>query len=227
MSGTGSSPAAIRSAYAPATDRRAAGVLADTVIRWDGRSAAAAPADYGRRLLDEDVHVRAAESEPADARDPATPLRPSAQRPRHLDRHLLPREEGAESFRMQVGRDLPCSSDSTTLMTLVTPAPASRWPRLVFTEPIIRGSVGARPSQSGVQRADFDRVSQRGAGAVRLHVRDVLRRQAGVFERRAYHRFCDGPLGTVRPPLAPSWLAAIPRMTASTRPRPPPRPTVS
>ena len=30
-------------------------------------------------------------------------------------------------------------------------------------------------------------------------------------------RACDGPCGTVRPALAPSWLTAVPRTTASTR----------
>jgi hypothetical protein len=40
---------------------------------------------------------------------------------------------------------------------------------------------------------------------------------AAFVRASAITRCCDGPLGAVNPLLAPSWLTALPRITANTR----------
>ena len=69
----------------------------------------------------------------------------------------------------------------------------------------------------GEQRLGLDRVAEGGAGAVGLDGVDVGR---GAARRRPapgwMTRCWEGPFGAVRPLLAPSWLTAEPRTTAST-----------
>ena len=78
-------------------------------------------------------------------------------------------------------------------MSPATPAAASRCPMLVLTEPSRSASSGARPAPSTArERVDLDRIAQRRAGAVRLHVGDLVRRDAGVGQRLADHRLLRG-----------------------------------
>ena len=67
------------------------------------------------------------------------------------------------------------------------------------------------------QRLGLDRIAERGARAVRLDrvdVRAATARASASASRMT--RSCAGPLGAVRPLDAPSWLIALPRITAST-----------
>ena len=90
---------------------------------------------------------------------------------------------------------------------------------LVFTEPISSGrSAGAARAQDRAQRLHLDRIAERGAGAVGL---DVARRRRGATPACASAARITaswaGPLGAVRPLLRPSWLTAVPRITARMR----------
>ena len=68
------------------------------------------------------------------------------------------------------------------------------------------------------QRLRLDRIAQRRAGAVRLDRVDLVGGQPARSPAPArITRCCEGPLGAVSPLLAPSWLTALPRTTASTR----------
>ena len=98
-----------------------------------------------------------------------------------------------------------------------TPAAASRWPMLVLTEPITSGRL-ARLAQHVAERLHLDGIAERRAGAVRLDVADVARLDAA--RRPAHARItasCAGPFGRRQAVLRPSWLTAVPRITARTR----------
>ena len=112
-----------------------------------------------------------------------------------------------------------CSSDSTTLMHAGDArgrlqVPDVRLDRADQQRPV-RVAAGAERRARGLH---LDRVAQRGAGAVRLQVVDVgrLRHRPGA-SASAITRCWATPLGTVNPPDAPSWLTALPRITARIR----------
>ena len=69
------------------------------------------------------------------------------------------------------------------LISPATPAAASRWPTLVFTEPTTRGLLGRpRGAEDGGQRMRFDGVAELGSGAVGLDIVDRFGGEAGVGE---------------------------------------------
>ena len=74
------------------------------------------------------------------------------------------------------------------MISPATPAAASRWPMLVFTEPTRSGASAPAGAERGGERLHLDRVAERGAGAVGLDVADVGRGDAGVGERGARSR---------------------------------------
>ena len=73
---------------------------------------------------------------------------------------------------------------------------------------------GAALGKHGSQRACLDRVAEQGPGAVRLHVVDPPGEIAGPPVGLAEHGFLAARLGAVSPLLRPSWLTALPRITA-------------
>ena len=78
-----------------------------------------------------------------------------------------------------------CCSDNTTLIRPATPDADSRWPMLVFTDPISKRSVRVtRGAVGGRGRLHLDRITQRGARPVRLEVVDVPAGQTGASQRR-------------------------------------------
>ena len=127
----------------------------------------------------------------------AAPRRPrrqlaSARRPRRSQRDVrvrLVRSAGAAGSAR-------CCSASTTLIRPAMPAAASRWPMFVFTEPTSSGrSACAAVAEHRAQRVHLDRIAERRAGAVRLHVADVAparcRRRASAL---ADHRLLRRPV---------------------------------
>ncbi|ARX88032.1 hypothetical protein SMD44_07518 [Streptomyces alboflavus] len=72
-------------------------------------------------------------------------------------------------------------------------------------------------SVGGEDRLGLDGVAEGGAGAVGLDGVHVGRRDPGAREGLGDDAFLGGAVGAVRPLLAPSWLTAEPRTTASTR----------
>ena len=128
------------------------------------------------------------------------------------------RSSGLTVFRCRCGGIWPCRSISTTLISPAMPAALSRWPMLVLTEPTTSGWSAGRPcAKHGAEGLDLDRVAQPRAGAVGFDVADVGGRQAGVGQRGADHRLLGGPLGADSPLLRPSWLTAVPRISARMR----------
>ena len=76
-----------------------------------------------------------------------------------------------------------CCRDDTSLMSPVTPAAASRWPRFVFAEPIHSGRcrlpVGCK---NRAERVHLERVAELRPGAVRLDITDFPRSDAGTCQ---------------------------------------------
>ena len=99
-----------------------------------------------------------------------------------------------------------------------TPAAASRWPRLVLTEPTTQRLVRRCGRRRDRRRGPAPRSDRRGRCRCRGPRRSRRRRRdAGVGQRGADDRLLGGPFGAVRPLLAPSWLTAEPRITARIR----------
>ena len=67
---------------------------------------------------------------------------------RSRQRNLL-----AGVLQVQIRGDVAVFEDSAVLISPATPAPASRWPMLVFTDPISSGSVAGRSEASALARA--------------------------------------------------------------------------
>ena len=170
------------------------------------RSAGTA-ARRGRRLLDDDVRVRAAEAERADAGERAAARRAATAvgRGRDVERQCRPAgSAGSACSKCRCGGICSCCSASTTLIRPAMPAAASRWPMLVLTEPTTQRLVGrAALAQHRAERLDLDRIAERRAGAVRL---DVARRRRARRRRwRAPARItacCAGPFGHGEPAAA-------------------------
>ena len=168
---------AARSRGAPRRAR--AGVRADSTSSC-ARVGATAPAAR-RRLLEHHVRVGAADAERADAGARAAARRRSTARSSALTKNGLSSKSscGIGRARSEARRDLPrARSASTALIRPATPAAASRWPMLVFTEPSAQKPRASVPGAERLgQRRDLDRVAERGAGAVRLDVADGARRR--------------------------------------------------
>ncbi len=124
---------------------------------------------------------------------------------------------GEGSSTCRVGGTTPCWMASTILMTPATPAAAWVWPRLDLTEP---SSSGAASPRSCPYVASSACASIGSPSRVPVACASTASTSAGVS--RALARACritrtwEGPCGALRPFDAPSWLTALPRITAST-----------
>ena len=107
----------------------------------------------------------------------------------------------------------------TILMIPATPAAAWVWPRFDFTEPSHSGSLVRRGSVRMWRAGLGPRWGRRGPCRCRAPRRRPLGPPTAARSpgRAQMTRCWDGPLGAVRPLLAPSWLTAEPRTTARTR----------
>ncbi len=112
----------------------------------------------------------------------------------------------------------PCCIASTILMMPATPAAAWVWPMLDLIEPSHSGwsSARSRPYVASSACASIGSpsvvpVPWASTASISSGVRPALASAWRIT------RCCDGPFGAVRPLLAPSWLTAEPRTTASTR----------
>jgi hypothetical protein len=117
-------------------------------------------------------------------------------------------------------RDLgstPCRSASTVLMTPATPAAAWACPMLDFSDPSSNGRSGSRPRPYVASSAC---ASIGSPSAVPVPWPSTASTSAADNPALAsacrITRCWEGPLGAVMPLLAPSWLTAEPRTTAST-----------
>ena len=99
----------------------------------------ASDAGRGRRLLQHDVRVGAADAERADAGAARRPSRAARAAARSSTKNGLARKSicGFGALKCRLGGQLAgARSASTVLISPATPAAASRWPMLVLTEPI-------------------------------------------------------------------------------------------
>ena len=161
------------------------------------------------------------------------PLMPKAETPARRGRPVSGQGVGSVSRRMapldqsmcgegssacSVRGSRPCLIASTILITPATPAAAWLWPMLDFSEPSQSGRSPLRPSPYVASRAC---ASMGSPSVVPVPCASTASTSAGI--RPALLSACRmtrcwaGPLGAVRPLLAPSWLTALPRTTASTR----------
>ena len=134
-----------------------------------GRSGAAGRS-RGRRLLQDDVRVGAADAERADPGPPRQPARPPVDGDRrHVERGLDP--AAARGWARRSWRSAGSGrgrSASAARMSPATPAAASRCPMLALTEPSAHwpgAGWPGRPERLG-QGGDLDRVADLGGGAV-------------------------------------------------------------
>ena len=191
-------------------------------VRRAAGATAASPVSGPARRLDRRSRGRWCRSGRTSSRRPAG--RPSwaghgVALGRHGDREPPAAMCGLSSSRCRCGGMAPCCSISTTLISPATPAAASVWPMLVFTEPSSSGRSAGRSRHSAAPSAPhLDRVAEQACrcrGPRRSsRRRRRRRRRPGRRRRRAP---ATGPLGAVSPPLRPSWFTAEPRMTARTR----------
>ena len=134
----------------------------------------------------------------------------------------------------------PCFIASITLISAATPAADSRWPKLVFTEPISSGRSAARPLPyaAAVER-QLKRITHFRPRPVRLHVIHIrgqnprpqqrrlddplLRRFVGYRQSRTRPILVDRRASDHAPdPVAPSASASLSRFR-TTIPQPSPR----
>ena len=103
-------------------------------------------------------------------------------------------------------------------MTPAIPAAASRCPMFVFAEPINSGWPGSRPAPSTAPAA-WASIGSPSDVPVPCASRypTSLGSRSARFSASAITRCWATPFGTVKPPDAPSWLIALPRITARIR----------
>ncbi|RPK55247.1 hypothetical protein EES42_42585 [Streptomyces sp. ADI95-17] len=125
-------------------------------------------------------------------------------------------EDGSSTWR--VCGSTPSRIAMTILMTPATPAAAWVWPMFDFNEP---SNSGRSPRRFWPYVASSACASMGSPSVVPVPCASTA--STSSVERPAFAsawrmtRCCEGPLGAVRPLLAPSWFAADPRTTASTR----------
>ena len=98
----------------------------------------------------------------------------------------------------------PRLTTSAALMSPTIPAADSRWPTLVFTEPMSSGRRESRPwPVDAVDGVQLDRVADRGSRSVRLNVVHLQRIHAGLAERVLHDLLQGGRVGDRQPYAGP------------------------
>ncbi len=125
------------------------------------------------------------------------------------------RDEGCATCRVRGSR--PWRMARTVLMTPATPAAACVWPMLDFSEPSSSGRPAGRPWPYVARRACASMGSPRRVPVPWASTASIWSGPSPAPSSAwRMTRCCARPLGAVRPLLAPSWLTAEPRTTAST-----------
>ena len=131
--------------------------------------------------------------------------RRSARRGRSASKRMC----GLGVSKCRLRRNLtPCRSDSATLIRPAIPAAASRWPMLVFTEPIAQRPIGGPAGAEHARRARRPRSDRRAACRCRAPRRSRRRRARRRRRAQAIRSICSCAcgFGAVRPLLKPSLL---------------------
>ena len=102
------------------------------------------------------------------------------------------------------------------MISPATPAAPSVWPMFDFTDPTRHGrTCRSSAPHHGTERAELDGVAGCRAGAVRLDVLHGRRVDPGAGVGPAQHLLLAALAGRgTKPPLRPSLVTALPRMTA-------------
>ena len=130
----------------------------------------------------------------------ATPRRPRAERADHVHRQLAPRHVWVGRPEVEVRRDLVVLQGQDRLDE---PGHAGRGLQMsdVRLDRAQQEAALGRPArgEDGRDRANLDRIAERRPGAVRLHVGDILGRDAAVGQGLADHRLLRRPAGRGEP----------------------------
>ena len=177
--------ASIQSANTAAHDATRSGVLPDTTN--------VLTADPGWRrngidtgaLLHHHMRIRPTETERRHPRPPRTPDRGHGvasvgTKNRVEDASIA----GFHRVKCRFGGMYPRCTANTALIKPAIPAAASKWPKLVFTDPSAHGAP-ARADRSWLQRLELDRIAQHRARAMGLDVVHGVRRHITGAQRIA------------------------------------------
>ncbi len=124
--------------------------------------------------------------------------------------------EGSSACRVRGSSS--CRSASTILITPATPAAAPVWAMFDFTDPSHTGRSAGRSWPYVASRACASMGSPSTVPVPCASTASTSPARNRALARAALiTRCCAGPLGAVRPLDAPSWLTALPRITARMR----------
>ncbi len=188
--------AVIHSANIAAVDAIRAGVFPETTRVLITGSGCDDNRFGGRRLLDDHVCVGAADPE---GRHPG-PTRPPHRRPGHaVGRDGEPRST-LDSVRRQLGevqmrRNVAVLHAEHGLDETGDPGGRLQMTQVGLHRPQHQRRRAVALTEDLTQRPQFDRITQRGAGAVRLDVVDLRRLQPRRRQRRTHHRLLGRPAG--------------------------------
>ncbi len=122
---------------------------------------------------------------------------------------------GLGCSKCRLGGMTPCRIMSATLISEATPAAASRWPMLDLTEPTMHGRAAGRSAETTAPSARSSIGSPRNVPvpwASTYWISDGSTRASAQAPRITAS--CALGLGAIRPLLRPSWVIALPRITA-------------
>ena len=157
-----------------------------------------------RRLLEHDMRIGAAEAERAHPGAPGPPaIRPCLSGSRDRNRDIPQPQAGIGLPEVRQGRDPSCLQREDRLDQ---PGHARRCLRMADTR-LRRADQQLLPRRAAGavdcgQRRHLDRVAERGAGAVRLHVVHLVRGDACIREGSRQHRLLRAPAGRGQPVAA-------------------------
>ena len=181
----------------------------------EGRRRRLRPCRRVRRPLQDDVGVGAAEAEGADAGQRGTPG-PGRQLRLHRERQLVERDVRVRLLEVQAGRDLPVPERERDLDQAGDAGGRFQVPDVGLHR--AQGAAVARraPLRQDAAQAPWPRSGRRAACRCRGPRRTVPRPGETPARRQASRSTASWArrLGAVRPFVRPSWLTALPRITA-------------
>ena len=139
------------------------------------------------RCRDNHMCIRAAETKGANATDAlaSRSLRPRGERSGHMHGGVGPIDMGIGRVQMQMGWDLPMLEGQNQFHQPSHTSCHLQMAHIGLHRADIEGLGSSGKDRS--QRADFNRVTKRGTGAVRFDITDLIWPQIGIGQRSANH----------------------------------------
>ncbi len=163
------------------------------------------------------MDIGTGETESADARDPFCRWHlPGLISLRHLETRCPPVEAAVRTLEASLSGNHPTLDHQAGLDQRSDTGGGLQMSDVTFHRCHRQGH--ALSTSIGVgQGLQLDRIAEHCAGPMGLDIAHRRGRQAGVGQRSRINASRAGPLGTVSPAQAPSWLTAEPSRTAMTR----------